>query len=240
VNRTIALFTYHALLGRRRIMLLLLLPALLIAMALVIRLAAGPDIDSEITAHLLQHFALGAIVPLLALLAGTGAIGSEIDDGSIIYLLAKPVRRSEIVLTKLAMAIGCVAAFGALPIFLTGWILTGSAENLPAAFGVAAFVAGTAYCVGFLLLAVVSRHAVVIGLAYALAWESLVGGYLPGAGALSIQQWALAIADAMTSSADVDSMVRLPAAIPLLAVAIIGGAWFAGRRLRSFTLSHAE
>ena len=108
------------------------------------------------------------------------------------------------------------------------------------AFGVAAFVAGTAYCVGFLLLAVVSRHAVVIGLAYALAWESLVGGYLPGAGALSIQQWALAVADAMTSSPDVDSMVRLSTAIPLLAVAIFGGAWFAGRRLRSFTLSHAD
>jgi len=240
VNPTIAQFTYHALLGRRRMMLLLILPALLVAMALVIRLAAGPDIDPMITAHLLQHFALGAIVPLLALLAGTGAIGSEIDDGSIIYLLAKPVRRSEIVLTKLAMAIGCVAVFGALPILVTGWILTGSAQNLPVAFGVAAFVAGTAYCVGFLLLAVVSRHAVVIGLAYALAWESLVGGYLPGAGALSIQQWALAVADAMTSSPDVDSMVRLSAAIPLLAVAIFGGAWFAGRRLRSFTLSHAD
>jgi ABC-2 type transport system permease protein len=240
VNRTIAQFTYHALLGRRRMMLLLLLPALLIAMALIIRLAAGPDIDPLITAHLLQHFALGAIVPLLALLAGTGAIGSEIDDGSIIYLLAKPVRRSEIVLTKLAMAVGCVAAFGALPILITGWILTGSALNLPVAFAVAAFVAGTAYCVGFLLLAVVSRHAVVIGLAYALAWESLVGGYLPGAGALSIQQWALAVADAMTSSPDVDGMVRLSTAIPLLVVAIFGGAWFAGRRLRSFTLSHAD
>jgi ABC-2 type transport system permease protein len=240
VNRTIAQFTYHALLGRRRMMLLLILPALLIAMALVIRLAAGSDIDPMITAHLLQHFALGAIVPLLALLAGTGAIGSEIDDGSIIYLLAKPVRRSEIVLTKLAMAIGCVAVFGALPILVTGWIMTGSAQNLPVAFGVAAFVAGTAYCVGFLLLAVVSRHAVVIGLAYALAWESLVGGYLPGAGALSIQQWALAVADAMTSSPDVDGMVRLSTAIPLLVVAIIGGAWYAGRRLRSFTLSHAD
>jgi ABC-2 type transport system permease protein len=240
VNRTIALFTYHALLGRRRMMLLLILPALIIGMALVIRMAAGADINPEITAHLLQHFALGAIVPLLALLAGTGAIGSEIDDGSIIYLLAKPVRRIDIVLTKLVMAVGCVTVFGALPMFATGWILTGSALNLPFAFAVAAFLAGAAYCVGFLLLAVVSRHAVVIGLAYALAWESLVGGYLPGAGALSIQQWALAVADAMTSSTDVDSMIRLAVAIPLLAIAMIGGTWFAGWRLRSFTLSHAD
>jgi ABC-2 type transport system permease protein len=240
MNRTIAQFTYHALLGRRRMMLLLILPALLIAMALVIRAAAGSGIDPQVTAHVLQHFALGAIVPLLALLAGTGAIGSEIDDGSIIYLLAKPVRRGEIVLTKLVMAVGCVAVFGALPILVAGWILTGSALNLPVAFGVAALVAGTAYCVGFLLLAVVSRHAVVIGLAYALAWESLVGGYLPGAGALSIQQWALAVADALTASPDVHSMIRLAVAIPLLAVAILGGTWFAGLRLRSFTLSHAD
>jgi hypothetical protein len=35
-------------------------------------------------------------------------------------------------------------------------------------------------------------------------------------------------------------MVRLAAAVPLLAVAIVGGTWFAGSRLRSFTLSHAD
>jgi ABC-2 type transport system permease protein len=240
VNRTIAQFTYHALLGRRRMMLLLILPTLLIAMAVIIRISAGPNVDPQVTARVLQHFALGAIVPLSALLAGTGAIGSEIDDGSIIYLLAKPVRRSEIVHTKLAMAVGCVAVCAALPMFVAGWILSGSALNLPVAFGVAALVAGTAYCVGFLLLSVVTRHAVVIGLGYALAWESLVGGYLPGAGTLSIQQWALAVADAMTTSTEVDSMVRLAAAVPLLAVAIVGGTWFAGSRLRSFTLSHAD
>jgi ABC-2 type transport system permease protein len=240
VNRTVAQLTYLALLGRRRMMLLLILPGLLIAMAIIIRLSAGRVVDAQVTAHLLQHFALGAIVPLLALLAGTGAIGSEIDDGSIIYMLAKPVRRSEIVHTKLAIAVGCVAVCGALPIFVAGWILSGSVLNLPVAFGVAALVAGTAYCVGFLLLAVVTRHAVVIGLAYALAWESLVGGYLPGAGALSIQQWAVAIADAMTTSPDVHGMVRLATAVPLLAVTIIGGTWLAGSRLRSFSFSTAD
>ncbi len=37
-----------------------------------------------------------------------------------------------------------------------------------------------------------SRNAVVIGLLYALIWESLVGTFVPGAQTLSVQQWALA------------------------------------------------
>lgn len=238
MNLTIAQFTYHALLGRRRILLLLILPALLIAMALVIRLAAGAD--TEVTAKVLQAFALGTVVPLLGLLAGTGAIGTEIDDGSIIYLLAKPVSRPTIVLTKLLIAVGCVLVCAAVPMLIAGWLLSGSADNLPVAFAVAAAVAGTAYCVGFFLLAVVTRHAVVIGLVYALAWESLVGSYLPGAQALSIQQWALSIADAMTTNPTVHAHVRIAAAIPLLLGVLFGGTWLAGQRLRSFTLAHAD
>ena len=184
MNLTIAQFTYHALLGRRRILLLLILPALLLAIAVIVRWAAGPD--ATVSANLLQAFALGTIVPLLGLLAGTGAIGTEIDDGSIVYLLAKPVSRMTIVLTKLAMAVGCLIVCAAVPMLLAGVILSGSVHNLPIAFAVAALVAGAAYCVGFLLLAVVTRHAVVIGLIYALVWESLVGNYVPGARALSI------------------------------------------------------
>jgi ABC-2 type transport system permease protein len=240
LNQTIAQFTYHALLGRRRIALLLILPGLLLAIAIIVRLAAGPDVDPEVTANVLQAFALGTVVPLLGLLAGTGAIGTEIDDGSIVYLLAKPVSRTTIVLTKLAMAIACVLVCAALPMFLAGRIMSGSALNLPVAFALAAAAAGVAYCVGFLLLAVVSRHAVVIGLVYALVWETLVGGYLPGARALSIQQWALSIADALTTSTEVDAAVRLAVALPLLAVTSVLGTWLAARRLRSFTLSHAD
>jgi ABC-2 type transport system permease protein len=238
MNLTIAQFTYHALLGRRRMLLLLILPALLLAIAVIVRWAAGPD--PTVSANLLQAFALGTIVPLLGLLAGTGAIGTEIDDGSIVYLLAKPVNRMTIVLTKLAIAVGCLIVCAAVPMLLAGVILSGSVHNLPIAFAVAALVAGAAYCVSFLLLAVVTRHAVVIGLVYALVWESLVGNYVPGARALSVQQWALSIADSMTSSADVHSAVRPTVAVTLLAVVIVAGTWLAGRRLRSFTLSHAD
>ena len=42
-------------------------------------------------------------MPLVAVIFGTGALGSELDDGTVVYLLAKPVPR-DILLVKLVVA----------------------------------------------------------------------------------------------------------------------------------------
>ena len=100
----------------------------------------------------------------------------------------------------------------------------------------------------FLLLAIVSRNAVVIGLIYVLLWEGLVGGYVPGAQALSIQQWALAITQKIVGSHSpdghvsdvVNSAVNLPVAIVLLVLVSVGATVYAGNRLSSIRLTTSE
>ena len=119
-------------------------------------------------------------MPLLGLIAGTGSIGPEIDDGSIVYLLSKPLSRFSIVLTKAVVAVGVITVFGALAVLLAGLVLSGTSDNLAVGYAVGALVAGVAYGTFFLLLAVLTRHAVVVGLLYALIWETLVGSYVPG------------------------------------------------------------
>ena len=57
-------------------------------------------------------------LPLVALLAATAVLGPEIDDGSIVYLLAKPVSRHVIAVSKFAAAWGATMALGALPLFV--------------------------------------------------------------------------------------------------------------------------
>src|SRR4051812_43157116 len=187
MNATVVRLTWRALLGRRRALLLLALPVILLLLAVVVRLAHGQD--TEAAAGLLGAFALGFLVPLVGLIAGTGAIGPEIDDGSIVYLLAKPLSRPSIINSKLAVAVGVVTLFGAVPTLVAGFVTTGGADRIAVGYALAALVAGIAYCSVFVLLAVVTRNAVVVGLLYALLWESVVGGYVPGAQALSIQQW---------------------------------------------------
>jgi ABC-2 type transport system permease protein len=242
MNATVARLTYRSLLGRRRALLLIALPVVLLLLSLTFRIILGQDSGASIT--LLGSFAVGFLVPLLGLIAGTGSIGPEIDDGSIIYLLAKPVSRYSIIVSKLAITVGVTTLFAALPTLVAGFVMAGRADHIALGYGAGALVGVIAYSTLFLMLAVISRNAVVIGLLYALVWEAVVGGYVPGAQALSIQQWSLAITQkvigAQAKPLGIDAAVDLPVAVVLLLVVIVGGAAYAGYRLRSIRLTNED
>ena len=229
----VASLTARTLLGRRRAAVLLALPLVVLVLAVVVRLVAGRDVDAAST--LLGGLALGTLVPLVGVVLGTGAIGPELEDGSIVYLLAKPVDRRQIVLAKLAVAVAAGLAFAALPVLLAGLVLVGGEGDLAVSAAVAAAAAVTAYCALFLLLAVVTRNAVVVGLLYALLWEGTVAGLVPGARALSVRQWAAAIGERVGDG--VSSEVSLTTGVVLLVVVTVGAVELATRRLRGLSLT---
>jgi ABC-2 type transport system permease protein len=239
MNLTVAQLTARSLLGRKRALVLMALPAVLLVICVLTRWLAGSD--DRFSAALMQGFALGTMIPLFALVTGTGAIGPEIDDGSIIYLLAKPLSRPQIVRTKLAVAIATVLVLAAVPTLLAGFVLAGTSDRLAIGFATGTLVAGGAYCTLFLLLAVLTRNAVIFGLVYALLWESLVGQFIPGAQVLSIQQWSLAVTERIIGSRaeqlGATSAVGLSTAVVLLAVVTVGSTWLAGRRLRTLRVT---
>lgn len=238
VDRTVLVLTLRVLLGRKRGLLFLALPALVLLLAVLLRWAGEADQDTTII--LLGTFAIGTVLPLLALVAGTGVIGPEIDDGSIVYLLAKPVPRLRIVVSKLLVAIGCMIVFGAVPIFVAGLIMSSTERGIAVGFGIGAVLAGIGYSCVFLLLAIVSRNAVVFGLVYALLWETVVGGFVPGAQTLSIQQWALAVSRSIVDVALPTATVDLAVAVPGLVIVTVLATWFATERLRSLSMTGEE
>jgi ABC-2 type transport system permease protein len=247
MNSTVAALTSRSLLGRKRPLVLLLLPVALLALCTLARVLSNLDRDVErdlnatLAPDLLTAFGIAILMPLLSLIAGTGAIAPEIDEGSIVYLLAKPLNRYSIVVTKLAVAIAVVIAFGVLPVAIAGVVLTGEVGTVTVAFTVGALAAGVAYAAVFLLLAVVTRNAVVVGLIYALIWESLVGGLVPGAQTLSVQQWSMAVVERVLG--DDAERLRVFAAVDfttglvLLTVVTVAATAYAGRRLQSLRLS---
>ncbi|MYW14271.1 ABC transporter permease subunit [Streptomyces sp. SID2955] len=235
---TVARLTYRALLGRRRSLILGALPLLLIVISVAVRGLTGAD--DQTAADVLGGFALATMVPIIGVIAGTGAIGPEIDDGSVVYLLSKPLKRPTIILTKLIVAIAVTMAFSAVPTLVAGLILNGNGQQIAVAYTVAALISSIAYSAVFLLLGTVSRHAVVFGLVYALVWEALFGSLVPGARTLSIQQWSLAVAHKVTGGDLVTSDVSLPTATVLLVVVTVLATWYAGQKLRSLTLAGEE
>ena len=249
MNATVASLTSRSLLGRRRTPVLLLLPLALLALSVLARVLGGMDpqisrdLEGPLAPDLLGAFGIAILMPLLGLIAGTGSIGPEIDDGSIVYLLAKPLDRYSIVTTKLAVAIAVVVAFGVVPVAIAGVVLTGELGTVTVAFTLGALAAGIAYAAVFLLLAVVTRNAVVVGLVYALIWESLVGGLVPGAQTLSVQQWSLSIVEKVLGDSagrlGVEAAVGFGTGLTLLTVVTVGATVYAGRRLQTLRLTEA-
>ncbi|MGW0478563.1 ABC transporter permease subunit [Nonomuraea sp. NPDC003214] len=238
MNTVVAGITYRALLGRRRIILLLLLPLALIGLAVLLRVIGSDDQRSAVL--LMEKFAIGTMLPLLGLIAGTGVIAPEIDDGTIIHLLSKPISRPAITRTKFLVAASLLALFAAVPTYLAVWLLVGNEDGLAPGFALGALVAGIAYAAVFLLLGIVTRHAVTIGITYALVWESLVGGFVPGAQQFSIQRWALTVADQLSDSPFLTTRVTFGFAVPALVVVTVGAVLWAGHRLRGFALTGDE
>ncbi len=243
MNATIMRLTVRTLLGRRRFWLLLALALVPVALALVVRLLTGTS--DTVAWGLTSGFGVATVVPLIALLAGTGSIGPEIDDGSIVYLLAKPVSRFTVVNSKLVVAVAAALLLGPVPVAVSGLLLAQSPGDVVPALVVASALAAVAYCVVFLLLAVLTRNAVIIGLLYAVVWETTVGNLIPGARALSVRQWSLALAEHLMGPAQATRLGVYPAVGPVagavaLAVVVLGGALYAGVRLRSIRLLSAE
>ncbi|MFJ5230124.1 ABC transporter permease [Kitasatospora sp. NPDC088391] len=238
MNTTVARLTARGLFGRRRVLILLAVPIILLAISVIAR---NTDLDKLDLAHtILGKLALGTLVPLTGLIVGTGVIATEIEDGSIVYLLAKPLPRWQIVTTKLAVAIGSTWLLASVPTYIAGLLIYGTEGDVALGYAVGTLVAGAAYSALFLLLGVVTRHAVIAGLAYALIWESLIGNFVEGARTLSIQQWGLAVTDAVAADGTVIPAVALSTAVWLLAIVAAGATALASVKLAGLTLSGEE
>jgi ABC-2 type transport system permease protein len=238
MNTVVAGITYRAVLGRRRVLLLILLPLSLIALVLLLRFIG--DVGERGAVTLMQSFAIGTMLPLLGLIAGTGVIAPEIDDGTILHLLSKPIPRPVIVYTKFAVATSLLVLFGAVPTFLAAYLLVSTEAGVAYGFALGSLFGGVAYAAVFLLLGVLTRHAVTIGVIYALVWEGLVGSLVPGARDFSIQQWAKSVADQISTSPFLEADVGLGFAVPAMVIVTVGAVIYAGQRLRVLSLTGDE
>jgi ABC-2 type transport system permease protein len=233
MNLTIARITARGLFGRRRFLLLIPLPVVLVGLAVLGR-ASGANPGKWVPA-VVEGLGFAVLLPVVALIVGTGVLGSEIDDGTVVHILAKPLPRREIVLAKLAVAVGVTALATGVPMFVTGVVVDSLRFGL--ALAVACVVGALGYCAIFLALSLLTRRPVLVGLLYVLLWEGLLGNLLSGTRMLSIQQYVLTIADRVAPSDLLTGRVSLPVAVAMSAVFLVAGTVLAIDRLRSFTLT---
>src|ERR1051326_6371245 len=128
-NPTVARITTRATLGRKRALLFALPAVVLILVTIALKVSRPPS--RPWPSHVLGTFGFSVLLPLTALIIGCRVLGAEIDDGSVIHLLATPVRRSSVILTKFAVATVLTMIFAAVPELIAALISGGgNAEDV--------------------------------------------------------------------------------------------------------------
>lgn len=235
----IARITVRLLLGSRRavavgfVMLLPVLIAVLFRTSDEDQVTAPTDFAGDLVGSLI----LAILLPLVALVMGTAAIGNEIEDGTVVFLLAKPVDRWRIVVVKAVVAALASAAVCVPTTVATTWIITGgNSGGLVAGLGLAALVASVVYSVLFVALSTTTSRALVIGLIYVFVWEGILANVFGGLAWLSVRAYSEAVADAAISLASYRADLDPPAGV-VMALAAIAGALVAGsRKLAAFEI----
>jgi ABC-2 type transport system permease protein len=229
--------TLRALLNRRRTVLLALLGVLMIGIVGLYLLSnPTPEQALEVTRTLLSDLALGVLLPLVAVIVGTAAIGSELDDGTIVYLLARPVPRWRIVIVKLLVAWVVVTILVA-PATLVAGLVGQDDPALAIAFAVSAAIGALEYVAIFVALSLITSRALIIGLAYVVVWEGVVAGLFAGTRVISVRQHALAVVEAIGGGdATGIAEVALEVAIAAVVIITVGATILAVRRLETVEL----
>ena len=234
LNPVIAGITVRATLGRRRALLFAIPAVVLIVLTVVLR-ATNPT-GVVWPANVLGTFGFSVLLPLTALIIGTGVLGAEIDDGSVVHLLATPVPRRDVIITKFAVAAGLTALFAAGPELVAGLLAPNSAKLAWALF-VGALIGSVVYAAVFVLASVLTSRAIAFGLLYVAIWEGVLSNLVGGVRILSIAHYSLGVANAIYPDQNLRAGLSLSTSLVLAIVITVGGLYLAARRLATFSLA---
>jgi ABC-2 type transport system permease protein len=256
-NPTVAGITLRATLGRKRALLFALPALILILFTVALKVSRPPS--RPWPSHVLGTFGFSVLLPLTALIIGTSVLGAEIDDGSIIHLLATPVRRSSVIMTKFAVATALTMVFAAVPELIAALISGGGnappqAINGPGGlvqYGPGAAISGGKFALGlfvgalvssiiynaiFVMVSVATTRAIAVGLLYVLIWESLLSNFVSGARLLSVSHYGLGIANGIVHDPGLDAGLGVLTSVVMGAIVTVAALAVAVNLLSSFTL----
>lgn len=185
----------------------------------------GSDDAIQDAVEISSLFGLGLMVPIVALVLASSALGDLVADETLVYLWQRPSPRWAIAAGAWLSALTVAVPATVIPLAASALLTSndwGTALAVAAANGLAAI----AYTGLFVLLGLVVRRSLVVGLAYLFIWELFVARVGAGAARLSINTYPSSVLSRLT---DVELLladrsmavgILIPLIVPLVAVAL--------------------
>ena len=171
--------------GWGRIVVLVVLAALAIIIAIVMRSSDG-GVTPEDGASFLVWYGLSIVLPFGALLVASEAFGDLRDERTLVYLWLRPVRAWSATTGAAAASLAVTFALLVVPLIVAGIIL-----DVPMAAG--ATLAAVAYTGVFLAFGLVLSRPLLAGLLVLLVWENVIGSLSAATARLTIRSYAASL-----------------------------------------------
>lgn len=192
--------TLRQLAGKWRVIIIVVLSILPIVMAIASTIGQDSTSQSEIDDFLVNGMFASAILPIIVLALATAALGNEVEDKTLGFLVLNPLPRWQIVVPKLLAAV----TIGGIVVVISGIIsaLVAFEGDTKAAVAIAiGLFAGVAtYSSLFLWLGLMTSRGLAVGLLYVFLWEGLFSNFVSGIRMISIREYIIGITKAVDGS----------------------------------------
>lgn len=199
---TVFFLTLRQLTGTRRQAILWLFAILPLIFAILLRYLTDDYVD-VILGPAISLLLVPIVLPLVVAILATTALGEDVEDRTLSYIVLRPVARWQIVAAKYI----AVIVLAAVPLLLLGGATAAVAfvgdSNGESAFdyesvikpilGVMAGLAIgiVAYSAAFMWLGLISGQALGIAIVYVFVWEGIAAGIFGGIRYLSIRSYSI-------------------------------------------------
>lgn len=223
----------------RIVTLFALLPALF---AGIYWLDSGGILPREFLDGLYINIISATVLPIGTLILATNALGNEIEDRTMVYLVLKPISRLRIVLEKFV----AVVATATLLLWIgntLSWLLVmrgdaGDSIDLFVAMQISTLAGVLANAALFMAVSLIVPRALLAGIMYSLLWESTFTRFIPGIRLMSIRHYVQSMYVRIANDAEIvlDDAMQLGPALIVLAIVVVVSLGIATWRLRTMNL----
>jgi ABC-2 type transport system permease protein len=219
------------LITRGRIAALVLVGAVVTGIAIAVGASADRSDPVETGVRLISDLGFTTLVPIVALVFASAALGDMREDGTLVYLWLRPMDRWPIVVGAWLASITVSLPLTLVPLTASAVAVDGGSDLVVATI-VAGVVGVIAYSALFVLVGLLLKNAIVWGLGYVLIWEGIVAAFGSFAARLAIRGYTRSILTAITDiDLDLgDLSLGVGVAVPLVASVVALG--LASVRLR--------
>jgi ABC-2 type transport system permease protein len=175
-------------------------------------------------ARFVNTFGLSLVVPVTALVFAAAALGDPDEEGTLVYLWLRPVRRSRLVVAAAAASLTAAWPVVVIPLGIAA-AATGGGSDLVVGTVASATVALLAYTGVFCALGLVTKRSLVWGLLYIFIWEGFVATAADTAAQLAVRTYARSLLESITDAplngtfVDFPGSVVVPVAVCVVALA---------------------